>query len=86
MNTIQYTIRNIPPAVDRVLRRQAKNAGKSFNQTVVETLTKQTFGTNQVPSTDFDWLHGKLKLDENFDEAIAEQSRVDETLWGDKAA
>lgn len=36
---IQHTIRNIPPHVDRVIRKRAAQTGTSFNQTVVELLT-----------------------------------------------
>ena len=84
MPTIQYTIRNIPPAVDKVIRKRAKQTGKSFNQTLVDLLSLQTFGTTK-PKLDenFDWLFGagKDSLDESFDDAIAELSQVDEELW-----
>ena len=60
MNTIQYTIRKIPKATDRALRKRAALTGKSFNQTVVETLNQQLFGKSEVPKDDdnFDWLFG----------------------------
>ncbi len=38
MKGIQYTIRNIPPEVDRTLRARARKTGKSFNQVIVDTL------------------------------------------------
>lgn len=82
MNRIQYTIRNIPPAVDRVIRKRAQSSGKSFNQTVVELLTLQTFGTTKPkPENDFDWLFNRQTLDDTFDEAVKDMSRVDEKLW-----
>jgi len=82
MTKIQYTIRNIPPAVDRVIRKRSKQSGKSFNQTVVELLSMQTFGTVQPPSeNDFDWLFGADTLDDSFDEAIKDLSQIDEKLW-----
>lgn len=82
-STVQYTIRNIPPALDQALRKRAKQTGKSFNQTVVETLNLQTFGKPEPPrdSGNFDWLFGASTLDQSFDEAIAEQSAIDEKLW-----
>lgn len=72
---IQYTIRNIPPAVDQVIRKRSK-------QTVVDLLSLQTFGTTN-PKLDysFDWLYGKDTLDASFDQAVAEQSKVDKKLW-----
>ncbi len=82
MIKIQYTIRNIPPAVDRVIRKRSKQSGKSFNQTVVDLLSLQTFGTTKIPpDNNFDWLYNKNTLDESFDEAIENLSQVDEKLW-----
>lgn len=59
MNSIQYTIRNIPDSVDRILREQARKKGKSFNQTVVGAL-KQATGTSSKPAIhhDLDWFIG----------------------------
>lgn len=82
MSNIQYTIRNIPPAVDMVVRKRAKQSGKSFNQTVVDLLSLQVIGTTSTDTdTGFDWLFGQNTLDDQFDDAISDMSKVDETLW-----
>jgi len=82
MTKIQYTIRNIPPAVDRVIRKRSQQSGKSFNQTVLELLSLQTFGTVTPPQENgFDWLYNQRTLDASFDEAVNELSQVDEKLW-----
>ena len=82
MEKIQYTIRNIPAAVDRVIRKRAKDQGASFNQTVVDLLTTQVFGNKKLPEdTGFDWLFNKSGEDAGFDTAIAELSQIDEALW-----
>lgn len=82
MALIQYTIRNIPPAVDQVIRKRVAQSGKSFNQTVVDLLALQTFGTTQPkPDQNFNWLFGQNTLDESFDAAISELSQVDDKLW-----
>jgi len=62
---------------------RSKQYGKSFNQTVVDLLSLQTFGTTKPLSDDdiFDWLFGADGLDDAFDEAIKAQSRIDEKLW-----
>lgn len=79
---IQYTIRSIPPAVDMVIRKRASQSGKSFNQTVVELLSLQTLGTATPPvDNSFDWLFGVDTLDDSFDEAVCDLSRIDEELW-----
>lgn len=82
MTKIQYTIRNIPPSVDKVIRKRASQSGKSFNQMVVDMLSLQTFGTTKPAANDnFDWLYGAMQLDDEFSEAIKQQSRVDKELW-----
>ncbi len=70
MNSIQYTIRNIPEPVDKVLRRKALEEGKSFNQTVVETLEKATVKRKSVVE-ELDWFIGSGSLDDGFDKAQA---------------
>lgn len=82
MTNIQYTIRNIPPSVDKVIRKRSQQTGKSFNQTVVDLLSLQTFGTtNPKLNTDFDWLFNQNTLDKSFDETIQNLSQVDDKLW-----
>lgn len=82
MTKIQYTIRNIPPAVDKVIRKRSVQTGKSFNQTVVDLLSLQTFGTTKPKKdADFTWLFNQMTLDEEFDQAIKEMSQVDKKLW-----
>jgi hypothetical protein len=79
---IQYTIRNIPPEVDRVIRKRASQSGKSFNQTVVDLLSLQTFGTTDPPANKgLESFFGLNTLDDTFDEAIRDQSKVDKKLW-----
>ena len=82
MANLQYTIRNIPPTLDKVIRKKAQQTGKSFNQTVLDILLLQTFGTT-TPKTDtsFSWLYNKNTIDDSFDETINNLSQVDETLW-----
>ena len=82
MNKIQYTIRSVPLQLDKVLKKRAKQSGKSFNQTVIETLSQQTFGSPKVPKTNvFEELFGANTLDKGFDEAIEQMSQIDEELW-----
>lgn len=82
MSKIQYTIRNIPPVVDQVIRKRSEQSGKSFNQTVVDLLSLQTFGTEEPPAkNNFDWLFGANTLDASFDDAIKDVSRIDGESW-----
>ena len=71
MNSIQYTIRNIPEPVDTALRSVARKKGISFNSTVVEAL-EMAVGANgrQTRNTDFDWIIGSGLKDDSFDESM----------------
>ena len=82
MSNIQYTIRNIPVPVDKVIRKRSKQSGRSFNRTVVDLLSLQTFGTTEITKDDnFDFLYNKNTLDESFDKAKKDISKVDKKLW-----
>ena len=82
MSNIQYTIRNIPEPVDRVIKKRSKQSGRSFNQTVVDLLSLQTFGTTELPEDDnFDFLFNINTLDNSFDAVIKDISKVDKKLW-----
>jgi hypothetical protein len=81
MSTIQYTIRNIPPNVDRRLRARAKRTGKSFNQTLVEALEGAAGTNKRADNHDFDWFIGSGGLDDNFDKIIEQQRQIDPELW-----
>ncbi len=82
MSNIQYTIRNIPVPLDRVIRKRAKRSGESFNQTVVNILAMQIFGSTHIIEDDnFDWLYNINTLDDSFDEAIKEISKIDKKIW-----
>ncbi|MHB8264249.1 MAG: FitA-like ribbon-helix-helix domain-containing protein [Acidimicrobiales bacterium] len=70
MKSIQYTIRSIPPKVDRALRIRAHKTGKSLNEVAIEALAK---GAGIVPGAtfnDLDWFIGNKSLDESFSEAM----------------
>lgn len=73
MSSIQYTIRNIPEPVNRVLRQRAKRTGKSFNQILIEALQRAS-GVVCEPEpryTDLDWLKGTMTAEDKkaFDDA-----------------
>jgi len=65
MKNIQYTVRNVPTAVDKLLRRRAKEQGKSFNRLLVETLQAGSGlkSGSRVIYDDLDWFIGGKMLD-----------------------
>ena len=80
MANIQYTIRNIPPEVDKTLKKRARIAKKSINQVVVDELSQSV----QTPAHGkFDWLINTVNADEakKFDEALEDLNRPDPDFW-----
>jgi hypothetical protein len=75
----QYTIRGIPPEVDRALRKKASELKRSLNQIVVDELTRATVGHPR--RSDFSDLVGQWTPDPGFDEVIASQRQIDWDKW-----
>lgn len=80
---IQYTVRDVPLAVDVALRRKARQEGKSLNRVLREALEREAglAGSVEVTHHDLDHLAGRWEPDPEFDAAIAAQDHVDEDLW-----
>ena len=76
---IQYTIRGIPPEVDRALRRKAAQRRLSLNRIIVEELTAGTTGVRK--RADFSDVAGRWTPDPAFDEIIASQRQIDPDKW-----
>jgi hypothetical protein len=77
--SIQYTIRGVPPEVDRALRNKASRRKQSLNQVILDELTAGTVGHGR--RTDFSDLVGKWTPDPGFDEILAAQRRIDWDKW-----
>jgi hypothetical protein len=79
---MQYTIRRIPRAVDDAIRERARATGKSLNEAVVDVLADGA-GVKGVPSKrrDLSDIAGTWKADKVFDAVLAEQHRIDESVW-----
>jgi hypothetical protein len=72
MNSLQYTIRNVPADLDAELRRQARASGRSLNAVVVETLEQAKLPPTATIHDDLDWFVGALPGGEGeFDAAQA---------------
>ena len=79
---MQYTLRRIPRVVDSVLRRRARNEGKSLNSVALEALARGA-GVDEAatPRRDLRDVLGTWVEDAAFDKAIAQQHRIDRRLW-----
>jgi hypothetical protein len=76
---IQYTIREVPPEVDRVLRQKAARNKLSLNQVILNELTEVTVGS--LPRADFSDVVGRWTPDPAFDEILAGQRQIDLDKW-----
>ena len=77
--SFQYTIRGVPPEVDRVLRKKAAQRRQSLNQVVLDELTAATVGRTR--RADFSDLVGQWTPDPAFDEILAAQRQIDWDKW-----
>jgi hypothetical protein len=79
---MQYTVRGIPDALDKVLRRRARAEGKSLNEVAVEALA-DGLGLGQEPIVvrDLSDIIGTWKNEASVETALAAQDRVDKSLW-----
>lgn len=79
---VQYTIRGIPRDVDRALRQRARQSGKSLNETAIDMLREGLrINGSQRERHEFDDLIGSWVEDPAFEEAMADQDRIDEGMW-----
>jgi plasmid stability protein len=79
---MQYTIRNLPARLDKLIRKRAKAEGKSLNTVAVEALM-EAFGLqgSVEPVRDVSDLAGTWVEDAAVDEALEAQRRIDNEMW-----
>ena len=79
---IQYTLRKIPPHVDRELRRRADEERKSLNEVALQVIERGLGLADQaIRHHDLDDLIGTWVEDPEFDQAIEEMDQIDPELW-----
>jgi plasmid stability protein len=79
---MQYTIRNVPHALDKALRRTARKRGKSLNEVAIEALARSAGVSGERDrQRDLGDIAGTWRRDPAFDSAVAAQDTVDEKMW-----
>ncbi len=79
---MQYTIRNVPETLDEVLRRAARERGKSLNEIAIEALARGAGVTGESRrQRDLGDIAGTWRKDAAFDSALAAQDVVDKEMW-----
>ena len=84
MNSRQYTIRSIPPSIDRELRNMSKKSGRSLNATAIEVM-RVGLGIPypSEPNHDLDDLFGALdkKGAKQLNNASKKLRTIDRKKW-----
>ncbi len=79
---MQYTLRGIPEALDKAIRRRARAEGKSLNDVTVAALADGLgFGKESVVHRDLSDVVGTWKREASVEAALAAQDVVDKALW-----
>ena len=79
---VQYTLRQIPSALDEALRRKSRRDGISLNQTAIQVLhTGLALNGDSILYRDLEFMVGSWVEDTSFDEAIRSQDQVDPKMW-----
>jgi plasmid stability protein len=81
ISCMQYTIRNIPPELDRALKARARRSGKSVNQVAIEALCESV--GQSVPRRQLRNMPGAWSGEEaaDFDRFLEQHRQVDPELW-----
>ncbi len=78
----QYTLRGVPPEVDRALRERATREGRSLNVVAIEAIERGlALNATRKRHNDLSDLAGTWVEDPAFDEAIALQDQVFPEDW-----
>lgn len=78
---MQYTIRNVPPDLDKAIKARAKRLGKSVNQVALEALANvverlvQRRSLRDMPGA---WSKSEA---ERFDRFLNEHRSIEDELW-----
>jgi hypothetical protein len=78
---MQYTIRNIPPELDRAIKARAKRLGKSVNQVALEALAGSV--GQPLRRRDLRAMPGAWSRKEaaRFDRFLEDHRKIDDELW-----
>ncbi len=82
MKTMQYTIRQVPEQIDRLVRQQVNKSHKSLNAVLLSILERGVGAAKEpVEYRDLDDLVGSWVIDPEFDAAMEAFGSIDKKLW-----
>lgn len=79
---MQYTIRKVPNSLDAVLRRRAREEGKSLHAVAIEALARGAgISEDRTRQRNLHDITGTWAQDRAFNRALADQDAIDKELW-----
>jgi hypothetical protein len=79
---MQYTIRKVSNTLDAVLRRWAREQGKSLNEVAIEAMARGAGLTGRaVPQRDLHDIAGTWRKDRAFDRVREAHEAIEPELW-----
>ena len=82
MAQAQYTIRRVPPRLDRELRRRAREEQRSLNEVALRAMERGLgIAEEERRQHDLDDLAATWVDDPAFDRAVEAMDQVDPELW-----
>jgi hypothetical protein len=79
---MQYTIRKVSSTLDAVLRRWAREQGKSLNEVAIEAMARGAGLTGRtVRQRDLHDISGTWREDRAFDRVRAAHEAIEAELW-----
>ncbi|OED44817.1 hypothetical protein AB833_00590 [Chromatiales bacterium (ex Bugula neritina AB1)] len=79
---MQYTLRNVPADLDKILRERARREGRSLNEVALEALRRDAGLLGEQPKRrDLSSFSGTWIEDPEIDKALADQRTIDEHMW-----
>lgn len=78
---MQYTIRNVPAALDRAIKARAKRLGKSVNEVALEALARSVGDPvrhRNLRGMPGSWSRAEAK---DLDRFLAAHRKMDDELW-----
>lgn len=78
---VQYTVRGIPPEVDKALRSRARQRRISLNRLLVEEISAAGGQSSPRRYRSLRELGGRWQDDPEFDRILADQRQIDRDLW-----
>jgi len=77
----QYTLRSIPPELDKLLRKKARVEQVSLNRVTIKVLEESLLAETAPRYGDLDFCVKSWESEPEVEDALSEQRKVDKDLW-----